>query len=569
MSRFIAGLMFGTTIASCLSGCGGSDSSDNEPGLNGGGGSPPPALVSYIGTTGVFAAWADDTTGSYAAAAAGSYAGKKQSLRGTLDFMTGAQLSQPAGVEIYKGSDGHIYGVDLTSTTQPMEQQLSNETAATVDDGCTLSGTAVQGANYDYVGVYFTADLQTPTNSSYFYRLPGSDGTCNTADDVVHMVKTGMSPTSTPLVASGMPVATVRTSQGGISGFVVKDGANLVLVDNNFANPIVLGTFSAPIGTAVALPVGTTQGYPTGQLYEVDGTIVYVDYATHSMSGALFSIPTWKPSSAGAAFAASPTMLYFSINTPAAGSTPASAQLYSMPADGSATPQLVATQPGSIGNLIYPVQGSNLVFGASDRGTYSIEALSASNTITTLFTTTTQNSGSFIATASAVYYETWEGVTDSTAMTVTHTGTQSGIVGMDGSVIQAPLANSTFVNGGQQEPWPNDTTTTATPYSTVFQVRGLTPVTITDPSNGYQYTEDGVSGASLVAISTTSNQVTANVGTLPNSTAVSLSGTFRADSGTGFLEASNPASSQNPQTRDLYLLNAQTAASLARITGHL
>jgi hypothetical protein len=566
MAQVIKGLTLGVAIVSCLSACGGGSSEVVDTGD----GQSPPPLVSYIGTTGVFAAWADDTTGTYAAAAASSYAGKKQSLRGTLDFMTGAQLSQPAGIEIYKGSDGHIYGVDLTSTSSPTEQQLSSEATATVDDTCTLSGTAVQGANYDYVGVYFTADLQTPTNSSYFYRLPGPDGVCNTADDVVHMVKTGMSPASAPIVASDMPIATVRTSQGGIAGFVVKDGANLLLVDSNFANPIVLGTFSAPIGTAVALPVGTTQGYPTGQLFEVDGNIVYVDYAARSVSGSLFSIPTWKQTSSGASFAASPDTLYFAINTPASGSTPASAQIYSMPADGSAVPlQVVAPQPGSIGNLIYPVQGSSLLFAAAYNGSYSIESLSAANTITTLVSTSTQNSGSFIATASAVYYETWTGITDNTAKTVTHSGTQSGIVGMDGSVIQAPLANSTFVNGGEQEPWPNDTTTTNTPYVTVFQVRGLTPVTVTNPSNGYQYTEDGVSGGSLVAISTTSNQLTATIGTLPATAAVSLSGTFRADSGSGFLEASNPASTQNPATRDLYLLNSQTANSLVRVTGHL
>ena len=69
---------------------------------------PPPAVVSYLGTTGVFAAWADPTSGAFQFAATNSYAGKRQSLRGTLDFMTGANLGQPAGVEIYKGGDGHI-----------------------------------------------------------------------------------------------------------------------------------------------------------------------------------------------------------------------------------------------------------------------------------------------------------------------------------------------------------------------------------------------------------------------------------------------------------------------------
>jgi hypothetical protein len=88
----------------------------------------------------------------------------------------------------------------------------------------------VTGATYDYVGVYFSADLVTPTNSSYFYRLPGPDGACNTPDDVIHRAKTGMASTDSPIVASAMPIATVRTAQGVISGFVVKSGASLVLV---------------------------------------------------------------------------------------------------------------------------------------------------------------------------------------------------------------------------------------------------------------------------------------------------------------------------------------------------
>jgi hypothetical protein len=567
MSRLVVAITVGTTLAACLSACGGSSGSadGSDPG---GGPVPVPPTVSYVGTTGVFAAWVNDTTGNYSAAPTGSYAGKKQSLRGTVDFMTGASLSQPAGIEIYKYSDGHIYGLDLTSTAAPAAQQLSSESAATLDDTCTLSGTAVPGANYDYVGVYFTADLQTPTNSSYFYRLPGPDGVCDTADDIIHMVKTGMSVTAAPIVASDMPLATVRTSQGGISGFVVKSGADLVLVDSNFSNPVVLGTFAAPIGVAVALPVGTTQGYPTGQLYVVDGDIVYVDYVAHSVSAALYTIPNWLTTNAGALFAASPDMLYFSINTPAAGSTPASADIYSMPANGSAAPTVVDTEAGRVTNLVYPVQSSNLVWGVVNP-TYTIRTQPASGGPVTTLTTSTQNGGTFIATASSVYYETWAGSTDSATLTVTRSGTQSGIVGLDGTVIQAPLLNSTFVNGGEQSPWPNDTTTTITPYETVFQVRGLSPVTVVNATTGYKYVEDGVSGGSLVAIDTASNQMVATLGALPAGTATSLNGTFRGSSHTGFIEAATPVSTQNPGTRDLYLLNSQASNSLVRVTGNL
>ena len=76
-------------------------------------------------------------------------------------------------------------------------------------------------------------------------------------------------------------------------------------------------------------------------------------------------------------------------------------------------------------------------------------------------------------------------------------------------------------------------------------------------------------GASLVAIDAGSNQVIATIGTLPNTTATALSATFRSDADTGFLEASNPVSTQDPATRDLYLLNSQSANSLMLITGNL
>jgi hypothetical protein len=568
MRRLLTALTLGAAIGTVMSGCGGGGGGSGGGG-DLGGGPPPPTLTSYLGTTGVFAAWVNAASGGYSVAPTGSYAGKKQSLRGTIDFMTGQSLSQPAGIEIYKSSDGHVFGLDLTSTSAPTPQQLSSESAATVDDACTLSGTsATTGVNYDYVGVYFTADLQTTTNSSYFYRLPGPDGVCGTPDDVIHMVKTGMSPADSPIVASGMPVATVRTSLGGISGFVVKSGASLVLVDSNFANPMTLGTFSAPIGVAVALPVGTTQGYPTGQLYVVDGNIVYVNYAGQSVSATLYTIPNWLPTNAAALFAASPDTLYFSINTPAAGSTPASASIYAMPADGSAAPTAVDTEPGRVATLLFPVQGSNLIWGIVNP-TYTIRALPASGGTASTLVTSTVNAGTFIATAGTVYYDTYTSMTNSTAHTVTHTDTQSGIVGVDGAVIQAPLANSTFVSGGEQLPWPADTTTTTTAYETVFQVQNLSPVTVTNQSTGYQYTEDGVSGGSLVAIDTTSNQVVATVGTVPTSTAVTLTGTFRGSAHVGFLEAANPLSTEDPATRDLYLLNSQMTGSLARLTGTL
>jgi len=546
-----------------LTACGGGDgNSDNS-------GPPPPAqLTSYVGTTGVFVAFADPSSGDFNAAAIGSFAGKRQVLHGSIDFLTGASLGQPAGVEIYKANDGHIYALDLTTFAAPAPQQLSSESAATVDDTCSLTGTEVTGANTDYVGVFFTADLQNTPNSSYFYRLPGPDGVCDTADDIVQMVKTGMSATDAPVTVSAMPVVTVRTSLGGISGFVIKSGANLELVDSNFGNPVVLGTFATPIGVATALPVGTTQGYPTGELFIVDGDIVYVDFVAHTTSATLFTIPNWTPTATGATFAASPTTLYFSINTAASGATPASAQLYAMPADGSAAPTGVDTETGRIIALQFPVQSANLIFSVESPA-FALRALPASGGPAVTLLSSTQNGGNFTATAANVYYTTWTASYDSTTNVDTHSGTTSGIVSVNGSVVQAPLANSSFLTGGEQLPWPDDTTTTQTPYTTVFQITGLSPVTVTNATTGEQYVEDGVSGGTITSIDTTSNQPIATIGTLPAGTATFLTGTFRGYGDTGFIEATTAVSTQDPATRDLYLLNSQSANTLERVTDNL
>jgi hypothetical protein len=187
-----------------------------------------------------------------------------------------------------------------------------------------------------------------------------------------------------------------------------------------------------------------------------------------------------------------------------------------------------AAQTGSYAaTLLYPVQGSSLLWGVVNP-TYAIRTLASTGASAATLATSTQNAGTFIATASTVYYETWTGSTDSTTMTVTRSGTQSGIVGLDGTVIQVPLANSMFVNGAEQVLFPNDTTTTSTPYETVFRIQGLSPVTVTNQSTGYQYVEDGVGGASLVAIDTTSNQVVATVSALPASTATAGSGRIKS-----------------------------------------
>jgi hypothetical protein len=524
-------------------------------------------LVSFVGTSNAFVAWADPTTGVASTLQTGTYAGKAQFLRGTIDPLSGRDWGQPAGVEVYKGADGHIHALQLTARGAPVVEQLSNESGATIDDTCSLSGPTVSGANTDYAGVYFAGDLANPVNSTYFYRLPGTDGVCNTADDVVRMVKTGMSAGDAPVTVSAMPVATVRGSNGSITGFVIKQGASLLLVDSQFNNPVTLGTFAAPITVAYPLPAGLTAGYPTSQWFVVDGAVYHVDYAAHTTSAAQFSLPNWSATDPVLDTAASPTSLYFAVNTPAAGSAPASASVYEAPQDGSTAPLLAAAETGRIAEMQYPVASASLVYDVIDNS-YSIRALPAAGGAPVTVLATSQNKGHFEATASAVYYDA-ANLTTSPGQSVT-SGTVSGILGLDGTVLQAPLANSTFLIGAETAAYPDSTPpTTETARETVFQIQNLAPVTVTDPVTGQVITGDGVSGGTLVAIDTTTNQPVATLGTVGGGNALNLVGSFNDDGHVGFVTATTALSTASPATRDLYLLNSHLGSSLVQETNNL
>jgi hypothetical protein len=364
-----------------------------------------------------------------------------------------------------------------------------------------------------------------------------------------------------------MPSTAVYSDQGAITGFVAKSGADLMLYDAMMSHPVLLGSFSAPIGVAMPLANGLVQGYASGQLFVVDGSIVYVNYAAHSVSSSLYTIPHWAPLELATRSEASPTTLYVAVNHPVDGDTPASADLLRMPADGSAAPTLVASQPGRIIEMQFPVAATQLIVGVVDT-TYSIQAFPESGAAPTTLLASAQNGGRFTATASAVYYSSWSIATVGTV--VTRSGTQSGIVGTDAAVIQPPVANSMFASGGEALPWVSgDLQARQTAYATVFQVTGLSVVQVTESDTGRTLISDGVSGGSLRAIDTATQAIGATLGSLPVSTATLLAGTYRNGDHIGFLDATSYVSTQNPATHDLYLLDARRSGSLIRVTPSL
>jgi hypothetical protein len=562
MTRISSGAAIGAAITMVLSGCGGSDNGSPPPPP------PPPGQTSFVGSIGPASAWAE-TNGSALAGPTLTYAGKRQMQRGNVDPMTNSDVGMATGVQVFKASDGHVYGVDLTSTAAPAPVQRSTEAMATVDPLCSSTGTSMGGSSYDYAGVFFAADLAQPANSTYAYRLPGPDGVCDTPDDIVHVVKTGTDSTVAPAVGVAMPAATVQDATGALTGFIAKSGASLVLTDSNLANPVTVGVFASTVGVASALPIGLASGYPTGRLFVVDGNIVYVNYAAATTSAPLFTIPNWTATNDHLVTAASPTTLYFAVNTPASGSTPASSTIYQMPSDGSAAPVAMGTQTGVVRQMEFAVGGSALVVGTVDVG-YSIAAWpAAGGPAMTLMTAPSDNDGRFSVTASDAYYTTW--FASSAPGSFTRTGTTSGVVGMDATVVMQPLSDSMFMGGGEADVFAaGDTTTQRTAWVTMFQVQNLSAVTVSDPATGTTFTEDGLSGGTLLAIDTTTNSVAATIGTFPTSLATSLAtATYRGIDHTLFLQAVTPLSSQDPTSLDLYLLNSRTPNSLVRATSNL
>jgi len=92
---------------------------------------------------------------------------------------------------------------------------------------------------------------------------------------------------------------------------------------------------------------------------------------------------------------------------------------------------------------------------------------------------------------------------------------------------------------------------------------------VTNSTTGEQFVEDAISGGTLVSIDTTSNQPIATLGVLPSSNAVFGTDTFRNVQHAGFIEVYNSISTQEPQTRDLYLFNSQTGGTLTRVSNNL
>jgi hypothetical protein len=555
MSRRITAVIGSASLA--LASCGGSGGSGNPPPPP----PPPPPTVQYVAPSdSSFVAAIDPANPSTAfLGQLGSYAAPRLYSFGT--YTAGSPvLSNPANyAQAYKSGDGHIYKLNLSITGSPAQQQVSSESNATIDDLCSLNGASTPlGTDVNYLAVSFYNDFANPENSAYVYRLPGPDGVCNTADDVIYMVKLGMGSTAAPILVR-MPVAVTHDpSSGAIFGYLVNEGTALTFYDSNFQNRSVLLTPATPI--QVAYPLGPSLINATGKLIVLDGNIVYVNYPAGSVSASLFSIPNYSATKRFST-AFNETTLYFSVDTSNYATTPVAytSALYSMPLDGSMAPTQLATESGLIQQIAAPAGGTTIAYSiVPPRGVYTIRTVTpgAAPTVATAIVTT-GNTGSFVATAGYIYY-TVSTVTAPSSTTRLVANTMTGIVGMDGTPVAQTVASSRFVaeqTNAQNGPW-----------VTVVRARNLTPVTLANTA-GITYTEDGISGATLEVIDTATNAVTVTLGTLPQGSVMTGGGSFLAPA--GYFDGLNVNSTANPTTRDLFYIDTTMANSLQTLSSNL
>ena len=101
----------------------------------------------------------------------------------------------------------------------------------------------------------------------------------------------------------------------------------------------------------------------------------------------------------------------------------------------------------------------------------------------------------------------------------------------------------------------------------VVRARNLTPVTMVSSADGNTYTEDGISGATLEVVDTSTNSVSITLGTLPAGTVMNGTGTLIGTA--GYIDGMNVNSTTDPATRELLYIDTSSAASLQTLTSNL
>jgi hypothetical protein len=271
-------------------------------------------------------------------------------------------------------------------------------------------------------------------------------------------------------------------------------------------------------------------------------------------------VPNWSSTSRFPSSASSTTE-YFSVNTSDETQTPVvkTSAVYSMPLDGSAGPTQIGTESGIVGSVAVAEYSTTVAWSiVPPGGSYTIRTFNGGTNPPVTAVTASGNSGSFVVTATDVYYTA--STFSKTGTTIVYNNTQTGIVDMSGNVIQPPLTESKFL-AEERDANGDD-------WTYIIRARNLSPVTVTSTFNGNTYTEDGLAGATLEVVSTSSNTVTNTLGTLPQGI-TSMTGSGTLISTAGYVDATNVNSTPNPTTRDLIYVDTSASNTAIPLTTNL
>lgn len=213
--RYAVGLM---TILLAACGGGGGGKKNPNTGTPASTAQPPSATMSYLFFVGNITA-VDPRSGAQTALSTGltpDWAGALPT--GTYDPTTRTMSDLHTRWVVY-ASGGQLWkvGADINATPQP--QRLSSETEArTICEN------------------YGGPDLANDANARIVYALPGPDDNCQSAgDNVWRAVRIGMTAADAPISAKPVITSFSDPANGGLGGWLVREGNDLKVYDADFA----------------------------------------------------------------------------------------------------------------------------------------------------------------------------------------------------------------------------------------------------------------------------------------------------------------------------------------------
>lgn len=305
----------------------------------------------------------------------------------TATFNTGSAAST-ASYNFYSDKNGGLYAVDSSSPTSPqtVDTGVATNSTGTIVYGSYDPATKVASGLHAHYVVYakggniyrvnavkgqslapaqvssetgavtvcFTSpdvDLMNVDNSIYIYILPGTDGACNTSDDVEKMVTVGMSASTSPITIT--PKTLNRIGYGihdanmSIVGFLVTDSGVLKKCNLNLSTCSDLKT-----GVSSVSEMGSYWA-PFKIYLKIDNGLYVYDAGANTLSSSLYTF-TGTTSSWGSKIDSS--AFYFADGT----------KILKLPHNSSSVTTLI-TETAAINNSQLKLTDNSLVYEVSSK----------------------------------------------------------------------------------------------------------------------------------------------------------------------------------------------------------